>query len=31
VTVMFSIPPGFAADSGEPAAPARAAPTDWID
>ncbi len=31
VTVMFSIPPGVAADSAEPAAPARAAPTDWID
>jgi signal transduction histidine kinase len=31
VTVMFSIPPGFAADSAEPAASARAAPTDWID
>jgi hypothetical protein len=31
VTVMFSIPPGVAADNAEPAAPARAAPTDWID
>ncbi|MDZ7651338.1 MAG: response regulator [Burkholderiaceae bacterium] len=31
VTVMFSIPPGVAADGAEPAAPARTAPTDWID